>query len=582
MKRILSLCALMLAFANLSAHMHQDEWVVLTVAGNGMVGSALNDGDLATEAALNSPNDVAVDAQGNLYIADTLHHRVRKVTTDGVISTVAGTGVAGFSGDGGQAQAAQLNAPEAVAVDQHGQLYIADLRNYRVRKVDTQGVISTFSGTGDRAYSGDGGLAIDAQHESPVDLAVDQQGHVYVLEKIVGAVRKIDSQGFIHSLIGYAPFSEYSIGDGLPSIQAQLWEPQGLAVDAYGRVFIADTNNNRIRMIDTDSTIYTVAGNSYRGVFAAQYLQEDRLAINSEISMPKAVVVDTQGRLYINDWARDLVREINLDSRLNSIAGRANKPGFSGDHGLALQAQFSQIAGLAVNAQGHIYVADRGNHRIRKLMRNQPPVAEAHLTQNTTQAPWQISLDGSKSYDPKGLPLQFEWFDAYGHRLTTAEQWQAEVPDKGEHSFTLSVLDAFGSRDTVTHTIVLDERPSKPTSACAEHAVFDGYTGIFHVPAVDIVTPFLSEFSSTVLSVDLFWHPRGFFKVMDVNFKEHSAKSTCHAQFELNSGQLFVPYADIQQPQLNGGVDTQVYELTLQQQLLGMRFHVLEATVLSP
>jgi len=552
------------------------EWVIATVAGNGLSDVSLGDGGQATAASLNQPHDIALDAQGNLYIVDTWHQRIRKVTPNGIISTVAGNGTAGYSGDGGLATEAQLNYPQSVAVDEQGHLYIADLRNYRIRKVGTDGIISTYSGTGERGYSGDNGLAVQAKHDSPYDLAMDAQGNLYVVEKTVSAVRKIDTQGVISTIIGYASFSETTIGDGLTAIKAQLWEPEGIAADAYGRLFIADTLNNRIRMIDETGVIYTVAGSGYRGTFAAQYLFENRLAIESEISMPKAIALDSTGRLYINDWARDLIREVNIEGRLNSIAGTPNKTGFAGDLGAALQAKFSSPAGLAVDGQGNVYVADKHNHRVRKLMRNKPPVAAFEYEVENDVAPWAVTLDGSESYDPKGLPLQFEWFDALGQRLTTAEQWTWETPDAGEYEFTLSVQDAFGSRDTLTQTVSVATEPSEPTEppiACDERAVFDPYTGRLHIPAISIVTEYLDDWDAPMLSVDFIWHPKGVFNVLQANIYDASTSDeSCHAQYQADLGTLFLPYVDVKMPMANGEFETVSYSVILQLNFLRPHF----------
>ncbi len=555
-----------------------DEWVVVTVAGNGQYDAPLGDGGLAAQASLYAPADVTVDAEGNLYIADTWHQRVRKVTPQGIISTLAGNGTAGYSGDGGLATEAQLNHPQALAVDEQGNVFIADLRNYRIRKVDANGIISTYSGTGVRGYSGDDGLAIAAQHDAPYDLAVDSVGNLYVLEKVVSAVRKIDVWGVISTLIGGAPFSDSSIGDGLPAGQAQLWNPEGLALDPYDRLFIADTNNNRIRMID-GGIIYTVAGGGYRGMFASSFMEEGQQAVRAELNMPVAVAVDSSGRLYINDWAWDLIREVDTQGVLNNIAGQLNKTGYAGDGWLALQAQFRYARGLALDSQGHLYVADTANQRIRKLMRSQPPVAAFSFAVENTHAPWQVTLDASSSYDPKGLPLHFIWLDAYGNPLTTAERFNLEMLEAGEHSFTLGLVDALGTRDTLTQTLTLGAtEPAPPAApACAEHALFDAHTSLLHVPAVDMVGSSLGSLPMPVLSADLFWHPRGFFQVMQVAVNGTATDSQCHAQYQVNSSIVRLPYVDIQVPLDELSSETQTYAATLQLDFLHPRYLLLAA-----
>ena len=224
----------------------------------------LGDGGPATSAFLNSPEGVAVDGAGNLYIADTSNYRIRKVGTDGIITTVAGTGSFGFSGDGGPATSAEFDSPEDVVVDGAGNLYIADAgKNYRIRKVDTGGIITTVAGTWGAGFSGDDGPATSALLNFPYGIALDGAGNLYIADTVNHRIRKVDTGGTITTVAGTgaAGFS----GDDGPATSAQLNFPYGVALDGAGNLYIADTVNNRIRKVDTNGAITTVAGGGTPG-----------------------------------------------------------------------------------------------------------------------------------------------------------------------------------------------------------------------------------------------------------------------------------------------------------------------------
>ena len=223
----------------------------------------LGDGGAATAAALMNPGGVAVDAAGTLYIADTDNNRIRKVTTAGVITTVAGNGLAGAGGDGGQAVFASLHSPHGVAVDAAGNLYIADTDNNRIRKVTPAGIITTVAGTGISGHSGDGGPATAARLNYPVGVAVDAAGNLYIADTGNSRIRKVTPAGVITTLAGTG-IGGYS-GDGGPATAAQLKYPFGVAVDAAGNLYIADSGNNSIRKVTPAGIITTVAGNGTAG-----------------------------------------------------------------------------------------------------------------------------------------------------------------------------------------------------------------------------------------------------------------------------------------------------------------------------
>ncbi len=272
------------------------------------------DGGPAVQAQMDNPTGVAVDAKGNVYIADTNNHRIRKVDADGVITTVAGTGAAGFSGDGGPGTQAQLNRPMGIAIDEAGSLFIADTDNHRVRKVSPDGTIATIAGNGSTTYTGDGGPATEASLNSPYGVAVDASGDVYIADFNHHCVRKVSPDGLIITIAGNG-YGGYS-GDGGPATEALLHMPKDVAVGPNGNIFIADAYNCCIRKIDNSGKITTVAGNGIMGVAA-----EGVPATETNLDSPASVAVDAQGNLYIADTANNKIHKVNVLGIINTLAG---------------------------------------------------------------------------------------------------------------------------------------------------------------------------------------------------------------------------------------------------------------------
>ncbi len=327
--------------------------VIGTAVGNGSQGFG-GDNGAATSAEFNGVAGLAVDSSGNLYIVDANNQRIRKVSS-GVITTVAGNGAAGFSGDNGPATGAQLHSPYGVAVDAAGNLYLSDSANQRVRKV-SGGTISTFAGNGNTGFSGDNGQAILAMLNNPLGVTVDPSGNIYVADFNNNSVREV-SGGVISTLAGNQT-QGYS-GDGGPSISAQLYYPRGVAADNGGNVYVADTYNNVVRKIN-HGVITTVAGNGTPG-----FSGDSGPATGAQLSQPQGVAVDTTGNVYIADSQNGRIRKI-VNGVINTIAGNGTQ-GFSGDGGPATSAELSNPTGIAVDSVGNIYVADGSNNRIRIL-----------------------------------------------------------------------------------------------------------------------------------------------------------------------------------------------------------------------
>ena len=325
---------------------------ITTIAGTGERGFS-GDGGPASQAQLDFPDDVAADRAGNVYIADSYNHRVRRVDATGTITTIAGTGELGFSGDGGPASQAQLSEPGGIALDVAGNVYIADTYNHRIRKVDAAGTITTIAGSGERGFSGDGGPASQAQLFAPFDVAADGLGNLYIVDSFNDRIRKVDATGTITTIAGTG---EYGFGgDGGPASQAQLFYPRGVAVDGPGNVYIAA--GSRIRKVDSTGTITTIAG---RGGF---FGGDGGPAVEAQFHYPSGMAVDVAGNLYIADTGNHRIRKVDATGTITTIAGRT----FSGDGGPASQAQLSEPEGVAADRAGNVYIADSNNHRIRKV-----------------------------------------------------------------------------------------------------------------------------------------------------------------------------------------------------------------------
>ena len=333
--------------------------VIATVAGNGIKGFS-GDGGPATNASLDNPLGVAVDGTGNLYITDTLNHRIRRVDgATGIITTVAGNGESGISGDGGPATSASLDLAVDVAVDGSGNLYIGDAQNNRIRKVDgATGVITTVAGTGIAVFSGDGGPATRARLNTPTGIVVDGTGNLYIADFGNHRIRRVDAAtGVITTVAGTAAFS----GDGGLAISAQLDFPRGVAVDGSGNLYIADQGNNRIRRVDGGTGVITTVAGTGAGGFSG----DGGLATSAQLIIPRGVALDGLGNLYISDSGNNHVRRVDTATGVITTVAGNGTAGFSGDGGPATSASLTGPRGLAMDSSDNLYVADRGNNRIR-------------------------------------------------------------------------------------------------------------------------------------------------------------------------------------------------------------------------
>ncbi len=337
--------------------------IISTVAGNGTFGFS-GDGGPATSASLAHPIGVAVDATGNLFISDRGNLRIRRVdAATGIISTVAGNGAIGFSGDGGPATSTPLSGPWGVALDAVGNLFIADREDHSVRRVDVAtGIISTVAGTGVRGFSGDGGLATSASLALPNGVALDTAGNLFINDFVNLRIRRVDAAtGIISTVAGNGSLG-FS-GDGGPATSGSLLNPLGVALDTASNLFIADSGNQRIRRVDTATGIIsTVAGNGFTG-----FNGDGDLATNARLDRPTDVALDTAGNIFVADWRSNRIRRVDVATGVISTVAGNGRLGFNGDGGPATSASLNNPSGVAVDATGNLFFADVDNNRIRRV-----------------------------------------------------------------------------------------------------------------------------------------------------------------------------------------------------------------------
>jgi uncharacterized protein (TIGR03437 family) len=369
---------------------------ITTIAGNGTEEYS-GDGGLSTAAQLDAPWGLAADSHGNIYIGDSGNHTIRKIASNGIISTVAGTAVRGSSGDGGNATHAQLNQPLGIAIDPAGNLFIAECLGARIRKVSAAGVISTVAGTGVPGYAGDGGPAVSAQLACPHGVAADASGNVYIADTGSQRVRKISAAGLISTIAGNG-LNGFA-GDGGPAVKAQLFAPSNLALDSTGNLYIADTGNNRIRRISLDGVIDTVAGG---GQVPVASNNDGVPATAATLGAPQGVAVDSAGNLYIAETQGNHIRRVSPAGIISTIAGRAlygylayfdgnldlYLRGYSGDGGPSVTARTGMPYSLAVDPNFNVYVADLPNAAVRVLKPS--PIANAASVLHGPIAPGEI------------------------------------------------------------------------------------------------------------------------------------------------------------------------------------------------
>jgi sugar lactone lactonase YvrE len=350
-KTVFSILSFVLASACLSCDVDKadvlpdKEHQVSTLAGSDDAG--LVDG-IGSMAKFNNPSAMVVDREGNLYVSDQANHTVRRITPRGIVSTFAGTGIAGAAD--GNRLSATFNNPYGLAIDGRGNIYVGDVANHRIRKISPDGMVTTFAG-GKKGFSDRAGKWAMFNH--PYGIAVDSRNNIYVADSYNNRVRKITPDGDVTTFAGNG-------GDGFVDahgLEAQFYVPIGIAVDAKGNVYIGDEGNSSIRKITPSGHVSTLAGNG-------NYSFMDGEGKHAEFNAPGGIAIDSSGNLYVADYMNNCIRKVTASGKVSKIAGNLKKGFADGD---ASKAQFHYPFGIAVDDKGVVYVGDRSNHRIRKI-----------------------------------------------------------------------------------------------------------------------------------------------------------------------------------------------------------------------
>ncbi|RAU81966.1 NHL domain-containing protein [Pontibacter arcticus] len=323
-------------------------------------GGAGADGSPATGAAISPPYGVAVDASGNIYFAEYQAHKIRKISTDGIISTIAGTGVNGSTGDGGQAVNAQISGPIGITLDNSGNIYFAEYQSNKIRKISTSGIITTVAGNGTAGFSGDGGPATSASLYYPWSVAVDAAGNLLITYYQNNRIRKVATNGIISTFAGNG--TAVSGGDGGPATSASFRNPTGISIGKSGAIYISEFGGHRIRKISTNGVISTVAGTGTAG-----FSGDGGPATSAAIASPYNLAVDGEENIYIADFSNHRIRKVTMAGTISTIAG-SGTAGYEGDGGPAVNAKLNSPLDVAVDRNGHVFIADYANRRIRKVM----------------------------------------------------------------------------------------------------------------------------------------------------------------------------------------------------------------------
>lgn len=336
----------------------------MVLAQSSTAREAPGDGGSANEAVFDWPSGIAIDARGNIFVAERRADRVRRIdASTGTVTTVAGTGVRGYSGDGGLASEALISIPELIDVDGTGNLYIADRGNARIRRVDAStGVITTFAGTGNVGYDGDGGMATEATLSYPFGVLADAAGDVYIADTENHVVRRVDRDTGVITTVAGSGVAGYAV-DGGRALDAQLNRPHNFAIDLRGRLVIGDSQNQRIRRVDLETGIIaTLYGSGEQGT------SPDGIpASEAAFAYFGSLLVADDGDLLVAGWVDNRIRRIDAESGIiTTIAGNGT-PGYSGDGGPATEAQIHGPYGMALHPDGSLYVAEAQNGVIRRV-----------------------------------------------------------------------------------------------------------------------------------------------------------------------------------------------------------------------
>jgi hypothetical protein len=449
-----------------------------TFAGTGSPGF-FGDGGPANQALVNDVVGLAADANGNVYMADQNNNRIRKVDVHGVITTFAGSQGAGFMGDTGPATSALLNGPTGVCVAPYGDVYISDLNNHRVRKVSVAtGIINTVAGSGSAVPSGDSGLATAAGMQLPIRCAVDSLGNLFIVDQgdMANVVYKVDLNGMISRVAGTYGGTGYS-GDNGPATQATMFNLTAISIDPSGNLYLTDQGDQRIRKVDANGMITTIAGNGH-----ATFGGDGLPATSASLNYPGETVMDSAGNLFIVDTLNQVVREVTAGV-ISTVAGMPGAIGSGGDGGPPLKAQFNYPFPITLDPAGNLYIGDTGDNRVREVTSVAAPPAPCTYALGT----------GGQSFPAAGgggsitvtAPAGCAW------SLTNAPNWvTGSTPGTGNGTLTYQVLTNIGADRSTTVMVA-----GQPFTIDQEAASIPGLTYIGSMPHIAAQENWITTFT---------------------------------------------------------------------------------------
>lgn len=331
--------------------------IISTVAGGG--DGRAETGSVAYEVRIKRPHQVIGGDGGDFTILETSEHRILHVDARGIVERIAGGDTYGFAGDGGDARDALLRSPQGFCIDRQGNMYIADTFNHRVRKVDTSGIIRTIAGSDSAGFTGDGGPATEARIYKPADVTVDQFGKVYFSDQGNNRIRMVDTDGTIQTICGTGDFSFN--GEGIRAVEANVFIPSGIDSDDQGNIYVAVTGHHMIRKIDTSGRIRTVAGSG-----VPTFSGDGETAVGASLNSPTDVFLTGDGSFYIADQRNHRVRFVDANGIIATVAGNG-EIGYNGDGLFATEAWLNFPTGVALDGFNNLYIADKDNFRIRRI-----------------------------------------------------------------------------------------------------------------------------------------------------------------------------------------------------------------------
>lgn len=459
MKQLFFYLTLILGFYSLQSKSQ----VIMTIAGGGTGGGTdgWGSGLLATNAILGNFCGITPDTKGNLFIADKDHNIIRKVDAiTGIITTIAGNDTAGYSGDSGIATSAKIHNPGWIAFDHNGNLFFSDRSNHRIRKVDTSGIITTIAGNGIAGFSGDSGSAILASLNAPQGVCIDRFDNLYITDNGNHRVRKIDALGIITTIAGNGIIGDS--GDGGPADSAEFKGIYGIRTDTSGNIYISDYNDDRIRMINViTGIISTVAGN---GVSA--YTGDGVSAISSGIN-PFDVSIDDTGNIYIADLVNNRIRKVTRFGIIYTVAGNGTM-GYSGDGDTAMLAELNAPAGLNFDLCGNLLIADNQNHRVRKITYPPTLTIPTISLSGATSVSAGSTVTVNATVTNAGSSYVIYWMNHGTEFTTTTVPYVTYIKPAGTDTITAKVVPTgYGCWDSTTSSawVVHDASETAPSNS---------------------------------------------------------------------------------------------------------------------